>query len=406
MKHLSRSENSRTISKELMRDYNTRAVISLLYNGDPIPRKTISQITGLTPATISNITSKLISSDLIVEVGVGQSTGGRKPTLLDINDDFGHVAAVKIEARRVISGLYDLSTNKIDGNTTEIDSEPDLDTVLEIIRQDLNSYSKTGEVLGVGIGVSGFISDSGTIIYTPILGWSDVPLADVLLTDSSIPVVVDNDVNAFTLAEGWLGAGKDYEDFLCVTVGEGVGAGLMIDGTLHRGAIGGAGEIGHITLDPNGPRCRCGENGCLEALASDYFLRNEIEKLDFKPPTIENLSSLASEGNGQALEIFQRLGCNLGLGIKNLVNTLNPEAVLLGGERLSEADFFMPRLKKEVLNHSFPEEARKLKIVRANLGQEGWLIGAALLAIRNFLNLPLHHKVRSVEKQEVKQLKN
>jgi predicted NBD/HSP70 family sugar kinase len=347
----------------------------------------------------------LISSGLVIETGLGKSTGGRKPTLLDINEKFGLVMAVKIEARRVISGLYDLRTNKLAGQITEFSAEPEVSTVIEIIHDDLRSYAETSDILGVGLGVSGFVSDNGTIIYTPILNWRNIDLAEILLPDKNIPVVTDNDVNAFTLAEGWLGAGRGFNDFLCVTVGEGVGSGLMIDGTLHRGAFGGAGEIGHVTLDPNGPRCRCGEKGCLEALASDYFLRNEAKKIELYPPTVDRLLAATENGMPEARNIFERLGHNLGLGIKNLVNTLNPEAVILGGERLNAADYFMPELKREVLNHSFPEEARTLKIVRANLGEEGWLIGAALLAIRNFLNLPLHHKVKEAEGQDMKTLK-
>ena len=395
MKNFPRSEDSLSISRDLMQDFNTRAVISLLYNGEPMPRTKIASKTGLAPATISNITSRLMSSGLIVEAGVGKSTGGRKPTLLDINEKFGYVMAIKIEARRVITGLYDLRTNKIAGGVTQLEPEPEVETVLEVIKSDYETYLKKGDILGVGVGVSGLISDEGAIIYTPILEWSNVSLADDLLSGKRVPVVVDNDVNALTLAEGWLGAGRSYDDFLCITVGEGIGAGLMIDGALHRGALGGAGEIGHITLDPNGPVCRCGENGCLEALASDYFLRNEIEKLNLKPATIDHLADLAKKNEASATEVFRKMGRNLGLGIKNLVNTLNPEAVLLGGERLSEANYFMPEMKQEVLNHSFPEEARELKIVRTELGKEGWLIGAALLSIRNFLNLPLHHKVKN-----------
>lgn len=406
MKNLSDPGSSKSISRELMRDLNTRAVASLLYNNSPTSRSEIAQKTDLTPATISKITSRLLSSGLVEEVGVGKSTGGRRPTLLDINEKFGFVVATKIEARNVITGLYDLRTNKLDGNTTRIPPEPDPNGVEDIIIRDTNAYSKAGEIIGMGIGTSGLITDSGEIIYTPILGWENVTLAEDLASRLSTPIIVDNDVNALTLAEGWMGAGEGYDDFLCVTVGEGIGAGLMIDGSLYRGSIGGAGEIGHITLDPEGPRCRCGEKGCLEALASDYFLRNEVVKVGIEPPTIDRLARLADEGDDRALGIFESMGRNLGLGVKNLVNTLNPEAVILGGESLSNADYFLPETEEEIMNHSFPREARELKIVRAELGKEGWLIGAALLSIRNFFSLPLHNRVKEGEASERSELAN
>ncbi|MFP3953795.1 MAG: ROK family protein, partial [Candidatus Acetothermia bacterium] len=239
---------------------------------------------------------------------------------------------------------------------------------------------------------SGLISDSGEIIYSPILDWKRVPIAEKLESQLSLPATVDNDVNSLTLAESWVGAGKEFSDLLCVTVGEGIGAGLIINDRLYRGSAGGAGEIGHITLDRQGPRCRCGEEGCLEALASDYFLQNEMQRRGLVPSTVENLASLASRRQAEGLEIFREMGHNLGLGIKNLVNTLNPEAVVLGGERMEQSEFFLQEAKEEILNHSFPQEAKDLEIVRASLGKEGWLIGAALLSIRNFLGLPLHRR--------------
>jgi N-acetylglucosamine repressor len=395
MKNLPNHDGSGSISRDLMHDLNTRAVTSLLYNEGAKSRTEIAKRTNLTRPTISNITAKLISAGLIEEVGVGESTGGRKPTLLDINEGFGHVMAVKIESRRIITGLYDLRTNKIAGNRTAYPKHPDPDKVLGYIEEDFVTYSELNEIVGLGIGVSGLISNSGEIIYSPILEWKDLPIKEDLESELSLTVTVDNDVNSLTLAESWFGAGKDFQDIICVTVGEGVGAGLMINGGLYRGSLGGAGEIGHITLDPDGPLCRCGENGCLEALASDYYLEQEMERRGLTPSTTENLARMAGNGEEEAIDVFQKMGYHLGIGVKNLVNSLNPEAVVLGGERISEADYFMPEMEEEVLNHSFPQEARELKIVKAELGKEGWLIGAAILSIRNFLSLPLNRKVRA-----------
>jgi len=395
VKELPNQDGSSSISRDLMHDLNTQAVTSLLYDKGAKSRTEIAKHTDLTRPTISNITARLLSAGLIEEVGVGKSTGGRKPTLLDINEEFGYVMAVKIESGRVITGLYDLRTSKLAGNRTRYPEHPDPEKVLRYIEEDYRTYSELKEIVGLGIGVSGLISNSGEITFSPILSWKEFPIRDELESKLSLPVTVDNDVNSLALAESWLGAGKEYEDILCITVGEGVGAGLMIDGGLYRGSLGGAGEIGHITLDPDGPLCRCGERGCLEALASDYYLEQEMERRGLTPSTTENLARLAGEGDKEALDVFKKMGYHLGLGIKNLVNTLNPEAVVLGGERTSEADYFMAEMEEEVLNHSFPQEARELKIVRAELGKEGWLIGAAILSIRNFLSLPLNRKVRT-----------
>lgn len=393
MVEFSHPDNLDTVSRELMRNLNTRAITTVLFNQGETSRAELARKTGLTQATVSNITSKLLETDLIEEVGVGKSTGGRKPTLIDINNDFGYVVGVKIEKTHVLTSLFDLRVNLIEKTETSFGNVPTQAEIIDLISGEVTKYDSDVNVIGAGIGVSGLISDSGEIIYSPILDWENCRLREKLENELSLPVLVDNDVNAFTLAEGWFGAGRGFKNFLVVTVGEGIGAGIVIDGTLYRGAVGGAGEIGHTTLNPNGPRCRCGERGCLEAVASDYFLVNEMKKNGFDRADIDVLTTKADNGDRTSLEIFSRMGHNLGLGIKNLVNTLNPEAVLLGGERLQAANFFLPAVKEEILNHSFPQEARQLEIVTAELGKKAWLLGAAILPVRNFFSLPLHRKV-------------
>jgi predicted NBD/HSP70 family sugar kinase len=243
-------------------------------------------------------------------------------------------------------------------------------------------------VLGVGLAISGFVDPvTGMDLYSPILGWERVPVRGPLEAKLDLPVWVENDVNALALAERWYGAGRRYQHFICITVGEGIGAGVVLQGELYRGAFGGAGEVGHMTINPDGPVCRCQERGCLEVYASDRFLREEAERLGYT--SVSDMALAARNGEGAAARgAFARMGRFLGLGAKNLVNLLNPEAVVLGGERMDAADLFLPSLEDEVRRHSFPAAAEKLFIVPAELGADGFLVGAATLVAAEFFRVP------------------
>lgn len=383
-------------SKSLLKNLNRSIVINMIREKGPLPRVAIAKATGLERASITNIANYLLRKKLIKEVGQDKSSGGRRPTLLDINYNHRTVYGIKIEAERIIFGLTNLRGKIISRSEEKFPRGSKSQEILELIIKNIDRIIKSTNLLGIGIGVSGFVNlEKGISIYSPILNWKNVNLAKPLKERYRVPVFLSNDVNTLTLAEKWYGAGKKYKNFICITVGEGIGSGIVIDGKFYGGAIGGAGEIGHICIDINGPKCRCGETGCLEALASDYFLIEEAKKAiaqgkgEFKKPTPEELLQAAKCGDIVAKDIFKRMGRNLGIGAKNAVNLLNPEAIIVGGERIDAYSFFSPAFKEAVKGHSFPEEAKKLDIILTELGEDSWIIGAATLVIRDFFKLPL-----------------
>ncbi len=373
-------------NQTFLRKYNRRLLVGLLRTEGPLSRSELARRTGLSPSVLTRRVQNLLREGVVLEAGKSPSNGGRRPTLLSFNPDYAGTIGIKIERSRLLAARVDLTGRILARCETDLE---DPSSALRAVAEMEKTVDRlaTGRILGVGVSVSGCMdAQRRTDLYSPILGWRNIPLATLLEAALHLPVQVENDVNALALAERTHGAGRRFAHFICLTVGEGIGAGIVLDGVLYRGAFGAAGEVGHITLDPNGKRCRCGERGCLEVYASDRFLSAEAERLG--QAGIPALVDAARNGDTRAREAFKRMGRYLGLGAKNLVNLLNPEAIVLGGERMDAADLFLPAFEETVRQHSFPQAAAKLEIVPGELGSDGFLIGAAALAAEDAFGVP------------------
>jgi predicted NBD/HSP70 family sugar kinase len=338
-----------------------------------------------------------MEAHIIEEVGIGDSTGGRRPIFLDLNPNYGASIGVYVESVCAHLGLVDLKGRLLRRERVSFSRGSGSEDVISAMRKSIDKLAKGVNLLGIGIGISGFTdSQNEMLFYSPILGWRNVNLSRPLEREYGVPVFVENDINTFVLAELWYGAGNRFRNFICVTIGEGIGAGIVIDGRLYEGATGGAGEVGHMCIDFNGPRCRCGEKGCLEVFASNSFLLKRAQEAilkgqgTFKKVTIEALQDAANNGDEVARGIFTEMSKNLGIGLKNVVNLFNPEAIILSGECVKAYPFFGPILKKEIQKHSFPEEAKELQILPSEVGENGWLLGPATLALNPLFELPIY----------------
>jgi len=371
----------------LVRSQNRALVINLLRTRGPLSRADIAKKTGLAPSALTRLMRALLEEGIVEEVGRASSNGGRPATLVGLNCEHASCIGIKIERTRVLAARVDLAGAITARAEAPISTPPDPVQALSTVAG-LADRLDEGNLLGIGVCVSGFVEPvSGVNLFSPILQWEHVDVKAALASYAEdVSVHVENDVNALSLAESWYGAGKSFKHFVCVTVGEGIGSGVVIGGELYKGAFGGAGELGHITIDPNGPVCRCRERGCLEVYASDQFLIAEASRLGFG--TLHAITEAARAGSEEGRAAFRQMGVNLGIGTKNLVNLLNPEAIILGGERMEDADLFMEAFREEVCRHSFPAEAAQLQIVPATLGSDGFLIGAATLASSEFFRLP------------------
>jgi glucokinase len=246
-----------------------------------------------------------------------------------------------------------------------------------------------GNVRGAVLGAPGIISSrAGTVVASPNLqGWHDVPLRDRVAAATGIPVLLENDANAAAYGEYWRGAGAGCASMVLLTIGTGVGGGLVLGGELWRGADGMAGEIGHVTVEPGGRTCRCGNAGCLETYASATGIVDSYRDLSGvdESVTAEEVNRRAHEGDANARQSYREAGRFLGLAFAALVNLLNPERIIIGGGVLPAWDLFIPTAEHEMRRRAFAAPAARVHIAPAALGDLAGVTGAAGLLWRHLV---------------------
>jgi predicted NBD/HSP70 family sugar kinase len=241
-------------------------------------------------------------------------------------------------------------------------------------------------VSGMGIAVSGDVDRAGGVVrYSPFLDWRDIPLAELAAATTGLPVTVDNDVRALTVAEQWFGAGVGLSDFAVVTVGAGIGCGLVVHGRVVSGAYGVAGEIGHLSIDPAGPLCHCGNRGCVEAIAADPAIVRAVREATGAPVAdAAEALRLAHGGDPGAREVYARAGEAIGRAIGSVANLFGPERVILSGEGLVAHDLFADQILEAFAASAFGT-AGQCDLRTRPLPFEEWARGAAATAIQSFI---------------------
>ncbi|MFH1062600.1 MAG: ROK family protein [Candidatus Omnitrophota bacterium] len=272
--------------------------------------------------------------------------------------------------------------------------------VIRIIKLKAESTYKGNRVRGVGIGVPGRVDFNQGIVFdlTNVAGWKNVHLRDALNAKVKIPVLVDNDANLMALAESKFGAAKGHKDCLCVTMGTGIGGGIVFDSKIYRGMNFAAGEIGHMTINENGPLCVCGGKGCVERYAGNrYILETAVKRLrngaksmlksqlagKYSNLTLEMLTQAARKKDPFSLLIWQEVGMHMGAVLANVVNLLNPEIIVLGGGVANAGALILDPIRRTVKERAFQVSCRNLKIVPSKFKEKAGIIGAASLVLTN-----------------------
>lgn len=386
-------------SKELIREINAVIVLNAIRYHGLLSRTEIAKRTGLSLPTVSTITADLIAAGLVSERDTGISTGGRPPTLLALHAAAGHALGVKLTERAVIGVLVDLEASVVERHTLAIaDASPDgvVDTIARVAGR-LTSSAAGRPIFGIGVGAAGVIDRTqGFIHHATHLNWRNVSLGSRLEAALDMPVVVDNDVNALVAMEQWFGAGRGASNLMVVTLGRGVGLGMVLDGKLYRGARGGAGEFGHVKVQEGGPRCACGSEGCLESLIADPALERRFIEITGEALTVVEAAERARSEETVLAGIFSAAGAYLGSALADLVNILNPEVIVVSGEGVHASDLFFPSMIEALESRSFDGLYDDVKLVVEEWDDEAWARGAASLVLGELFQPTLHQQESTV----------
>lgn len=378
-----------------MKALNKAIVLDMLRRHSPISRADIAKATGLNKATVSAMVDELLAEQMVTEAGPGESSGGRRPQILHFHDRAGLVAGVELGVGFLRVAITDLRARVLWRRYTTFapDQGPEacVRLLAAVVREGLAAAPVTPRgLLGIGVGVPGLAeSGEGRLVFAPNLHWENVPLRDWLQESfPGLPILVDNEANAAAVGEHWSGCAHDARTLVYLSVGVGLGAGVMLAGNLFRGVGGAAGEVGHTTIDVNGLRCSCGNRGCWELYASETALLRDLAGSGTAPDVAEVIQA-ARQGDQAALAALARVGEALGVGIANTVNTFNPELVVIGGSIAEAGDLVLEPARQVVEQRALARPRGQTRILTSTLGAEACAIGAGSLVLHTFFRLPL-----------------
>lgn len=287
-----------------------------------------------------------------------------------------NVIGIDLGGTAIKLGRFDKAGNCLQSLNVLTPQPATPEAVIDAMVEAIASLKEDNPIVAIGIGTPGPADATGRIAKVAInlSGWHDVPLAAKIEAQTRIPTLLANDANCAGLGEAWLGAGRNYRNFILLTLGTGVGGAIILDNELFVGHKGSAGELGLITLNPDGPPCNSGNNGSLEQYCS---IRGIIRTTGKDPAT---LGQLAASGDAEALAFWQEYGRTLAAGIASLIYVLTPEAIAIGGGVSASADFFFPALQAEIERRVLPSSREGLQLLKAQLGNNAGMVGAAKLA--------------------------
>ena len=368
-----------------------------------ISRTEISNITGWSKAKTSQEIRGLVDKGYLVDVGEGASQGGRKPRLLRLNNGLGYVIGIDIGATSLELALADVGGRILQRRYEPADVRLKPEVVLgrcrELIEEMLDAQgSHPGQILGIGVGVPGPVDFArGVLVAPPLMpDWQDFPIRDFFKEFfPSVYVVVDNDVNIMALGEQRAGDGANVDHFIFIKIGTGIGAGIISNGKIHRGSDGCAGDIGHVCVDKDGPICRCGNTGCLEAMAAGPAivekamqaaqngsspLLSQMRKANGGILRPEDVNAACREADQAALEIIRSSGQMVGDVLATLVNFFNPSHIFIGGGIANFGNHLLVAIRQAVLRRSLPLATTRLSINFSRAGADTGITGAVALA--------------------------
>ena len=405
------AEQSGTADQVLVRKLNTSHILECLRMRGPLSRAGLSAATGLNRSTVSSVINDLLQEQYVREIGLAPSERGRPGMLLELSPDGGFAVGVEIGVDYICVAATDFLAQTL--WLQRVPSHPqDLQAVIvertaSLIQAALGAgQAKDLRPLGIGLGVPGLVDTrQGSLAFAPNLGWYDVPLRGIFTERFNLPVFVENEANAAALGEYYFGVARDVGSLIYLSAGVGLGGGIILNGKLFRGSGGYAGEIGHMTVDPDGELCGCGKRGCWETVVGPQAIVRRVERLIAESGTPSRMRSLvdgdlgsmdvsivvqaAEDGDPVAKAALQAVGVQLGIGIANLVNAFNPEMVVLGGALSLASVFLLPAIDAAMRRHALALARQGVQVVTAAHGADACVLGAVALVLDDILREPL-----------------
>ncbi len=408
---LARDEGKDTLSPgadyRTLREYNHLLVLNCVRLQGPIARVAIAQQTGLSKTTVSNIIDQLLQDDLVIEGDFVDAapTGGRRPILVHFNAEIGLILGVEVGYT-----VLTLITTSLSGEVKSVYTEPFditippvncLTRVATAIRIFMARYALPWDlIIGIGLGIAAPVNvQSRTLVYPPgEHSWQGIDIAANLSQEFGVPVYVDNNANLAALSEGHYGVGMPYNDYVYVVIGQGIGSGLVRNRQVYRGALGAAGEIGHLAIVPDGPACMCGKHGCLETVAdNDAIIDDAIQgrtlfqrgKHGSITPRLANQEEVdindvlhaASQGDPASQQALAQAGRYVGTAVATMISLLNPQAIILDGVAVRNSPIFYEALRTAAEQLTIPTIWAQTVLTIGQLGDLAVALGAASMVI-------------------------
>jgi glucokinase-like ROK family protein len=404
----------RTGDQALVREINLSIILNTLREASSLSRAQLAVQTGLNKTTVSSLVGELKERRFVREIGYGRSGSGRPAMMLELNPQAGCIIGVEIGVDFVLAILTDFTARVLWRGQEEISPDQAPEAILEravyTTRAAIGHYQTSvapgqdGPLLGIGVGIPGLVDiSSGVVIFAPNLRWRDVPVRDAFAAAFDVPIFVDNDANASAMGEHYFGVAQRVHDFVYLAAGAGLGGGVVLDGRLHRGIDGYAGEVGHMTIIPDGQLCNCGNRGCWETLVSPLAVIRRVRQAieggrtslvtqltegDLSRISVPLIAQAAMDGDEVARQALEQTAEYLGIGIANLINAFDPEMVVIGGVLSSASAVLLPAVEATIRQRATVRQ-RDLPPVKASAhGFDACVMGCVALVLHDIIGEP------------------
>lgn len=394
------------VDKFVLATMNKRSVIDIIRTKGPINKAEIARLTSLSIPTVMKMTDEFIQNGLVKINGKGESNGGKRPELLEFISDAYYIVGVDVGRNKIKVVVTNLNgaiiSKQVSSTGNEISPEKMIERLIMLTESTISrSQISKEKLIGMGIGMPGLLDvENGIVLFSPDFHWENVQLVNPIKQYFQMHIHMENSNRAQAMGEKWFGIGVDADYFICINLGHGIGSAIVEEGNFYSGSCGSSGELGHITLEKDGPLCDCGNRGCLEVLASGNAIALQAQQvvlqgektimLEMAHGNRDNIDAkivfdAAKAGDEAAKKLVDTAVEYMGIGIANYINLLDPDMIVLAGGITHAGNILTDGIKRVIKERQMRFAGRKVKLRTTKLGDDGTAIGAASLILKSFI---------------------